>query len=725
MAYTEKQLMKLLHEQSLINQRLSVESGRASKALLDRLNVRMARIQKKIDDYPKKANDANKQHFEAIIVAHKKVEEEEAVKAIKETVREYMTQQNSRDRRVVREAQRELRALDKAQQNLVDKRIRQDMKIEVLEDFIDDSGVLHAVPDRVLEKYLRGSVLKLPRGIKPHMIEALFEEGSSIKNRITRVDNLPVTVKVLGDNVFNGCTSLKTLKLPPTLEIVGKAAIANCPSLVDVYIPASVNLIGQGAFQNSHIKYMTITPVSTSQMGIESQRGLSTLYVPEGIAESVEGAFVGAVIGEFRVGMNNKTYSAVDGNLYNKSGDTLIAYANGKTNESIALGEKVVAIADYAFSGATNLTSIKMGKNVKLIGASAFENLGDINMAGEHVNRSLDISECSDVVVGDRAFKNAGLTDAKGVDKIEVIGEEAFAGNRGLTGDLVTNAKVIHDRAFAGTGYKTAHLRGDMEYIGSEVFAGSDIENLILENMPKSIAGDAFYGMAKLLYADMPHEMFLDKNGKLLHGAALLARVSSWFKDSKNFQKLQLHAAEKNIRLVPATLIDKKGRERSWFMSVSEEEYNKMQETGETHITIDNREGKREVTFSKPTQEEVGEQGPVEQADYAIVERETPDPAMGIPEEDKVEGTVITASVDINPDTREVSIMHYQSQDLVEESETQETEHRMTQKEADLIANAYAISNQKQVDPYTLGPGETEELVQTLVQTRTRDGDNH
>lgn len=50
---------------------------------------------------------------------------------------------------------------------------------------------------------------------------------------------LPVGTKYIGNNVFNGCSDIRTLKIPATVEHVNDNIIAGCSSLADVYCYAT------------------------------------------------------------------------------------------------------------------------------------------------------------------------------------------------------------------------------------------------------------------------------------------------------------------------------------------------------------------------------------------------------------------------------------------------------------------------------------------------------
>lgn len=62
---------------------------------------------------------------------------------------------------------------------------------------------------------------------------------------------IPAGVRVIGAEVFSGCTYLERVELPETINAIGDGAFSNCAVLGDLYIPSSVTELGQGVFADS------------------------------------------------------------------------------------------------------------------------------------------------------------------------------------------------------------------------------------------------------------------------------------------------------------------------------------------------------------------------------------------------------------------------------------------------------------------------------------------
>ena len=79
------------------------------------------------------------------------------------------------------------------------------------------------------------------------------------------------------DEAFNGCTSIKKVKISSGVKSIGAFAFYNCPSLSSVSIPSTVKSIGTEAFsENKALKKLKI-PKSVTQIG-DHAYGFSFYY---------------------------------------------------------------------------------------------------------------------------------------------------------------------------------------------------------------------------------------------------------------------------------------------------------------------------------------------------------------------------------------------------------------------------------------------------------------
>ena len=130
-------------------------------------------------------------------------------------------------------------------------------------------------------------------------------------------------VTTIGDNAFNGCSSLTSVTIPNSVTTIGWRAFSGCSSLTSVTIPNIVTTIGGGAF-----------------------------------------------------GLCSSLTSVTIGNSVITIGDN--AFNGCSSLTSVTIPNSVTTIGYSAFSGCTRLQKVYIGKSVKTIRTSAFNNCTSI-----------------------------------------------------------------------------------------------------------------------------------------------------------------------------------------------------------------------------------------------------------------------------------------------------------------------------------------------------------
>lgn len=140
-------------------------------------------------------------------------------------------------------------------------------------------------------------------------------------------DGKPVTV--LAKEAFYGNSSIKSVYISDSITTIENIAISKCSSLEYIWIGASVNTLGENLF---------------------------------GMCDALT---------TFEVDKSNEKYQSIDGNLYSKSGDRLIHYANGKLEDTFVVPSNVKIIGYFAFSG-SNLVNIVLPEGLTTLDNYAF-----------------------------------------------------------------------------------------------------------------------------------------------------------------------------------------------------------------------------------------------------------------------------------------------------------------------------------------------------------------
>ena len=157
---------------------------------------------------------------------------------------------------------------------------------------------------------------------------------------------------------------------------IGKHAFLGCSKLASITIPGSVTSIGSYAFYDCY----SLTSITVSD--------------------------------------NNKYYKSIDGVLFDKNVQKIIAYPCGKSSNYYAIPDSVTSIGGYAFLGCSSLKSITIPGSVISIGEYGFSRCSKLT--------SITIPD-SVTSIGGEAFRGcSGLTSITIPDSVTSIGDGAF-----------------------------------------------------------------------------------------------------------------------------------------------------------------------------------------------------------------------------------------------------------------------------------------------------------
>ena len=172
-------------------------------------------------------------------------------------------------------------------------------------------------------------------------------------------------VKSIGQDAFSNCTSLTSVVIPNSVTSFENYAFWKCSALESINIPDSVTKLGANA-----IFYCD---------------SLTTIHIPSSVTQIVgpKLSLHSQNLVSITVDENNKHFCSVDGVLYTKSMDTILAYPEKKVGTAYSIPNSVTKIGDYAFSACRMLESIFVPDSVTDIGSRAFgecENLKNVNI---------------------------------------------------------------------------------------------------------------------------------------------------------------------------------------------------------------------------------------------------------------------------------------------------------------------------------------------------------
>ena len=247
--------------------------------------------------------------------------------------------------------------------------------------------------------------------------------------------------RVICDEAFYYCTSLKTLNLPAGLTSIGDAAFRLCTSLAALTLPVGLTSIGISAFSwCSSLETLNLPDGLTSigNNAFSECRSLETLNLPAGLTSIGANPFRGC--DKLKLSNHSSHFKIQDDLLLSSDGSQLISYM-GK-GSYVTIPDCVRSIGDSAFSECKSLAALNLPAGLTSIGNSAFSWCNSL----ETLNLPDGVKS-----IGDYAFFGCESLETLNLPAgLSSIGDYAFFGCRSLeTLNLPDGVKSIGDSAFS------------------------------------------------------------------------------------------------------------------------------------------------------------------------------------------------------------------------------------------------------------------------------------
>ena len=252
-------------------------------------------------------------------------------------------------------------------------------------------------------------------------------------------------VTKIGNNAFEGCTSLTDFTLNEGISNLGDMIFARCSGLTSIIIPESVSKITKGMFKEcTSLKEVgmknTLTEIadeafsgctsleirklnhSITKIGEDAFSGclsLTNIQLPNFLDYLGSGAFSYCDnLESISIGLVNESFPSSDGVLYNKDRTSLLVWPGAK--KDVVIQEDVIHIEDKCFQGNKQIVKVIFPENIERIGAYAFADCSSL----EQVDFPSTLNG-----IGEYAFNNcSSLKEFSLPDKIGSIDDFAFSG---------------------------------------------------------------------------------------------------------------------------------------------------------------------------------------------------------------------------------------------------------------------------------------------------------
>ncbi len=372
------------------------------------------------------------------------------------------------------------------------------------------------------------------RTVIPNSVTAIGGYAFSGCTGLTGALTIPNQITVIGANAYSGCSGLTSVTIGHSVDSIGNDAFYQCTAIASVSfnadscrysyclfnscsgfstltIGSNVKAIPASSFYRcNHLTGMLVIPNSVKTIGgyaFEGCTGLTLLSIGNAVTSIGDRAFYDCINmgGTLTIPQSVKTigssafssctsFSAI---VFNADSCTTGSLSGCSNVTSLNIGNNVKVIPDYAFYGLNITGTLTIPNSVKNIGKYAFQSCGGL-MGALIIPNSV-------LTIGQSAFSNcSGLTSLTIGNAVSTIGSNAFSNCSGLTSLTIGNAvSTIGSNAFSNcTGLASVVFNADSCIsMGSydKVFSGcTGAVTLTIGNNVKVIPTDAFYGFTGL-----------------------------------------------------------------------------------------------------------------------------------------------------------------------------------------------------------------------------------
>jgi hypothetical protein len=243
----------------------------------------------------------------------------------------------------------------------------------------------------------------------------------------------------------------------------------SCTGDLTIDPSAGITAIADYAFYFNHSSITSITiPDSVSSIGawaFNNEPNLKTINFSGSYSGPIGGRFDTSSLEEINFASSNLNYTSIDGVVFNKAGDALIYYPQGRKSLSYVLPGGVLFILSGAFTGGNYLQQVSVPNSVIAIGDGAFQQ----NQSLRTVTLGTGVTD-----LGTSVFYNnfgAGLENVELTNSLRTIGEATFVGLKWQNVTIPEGVTSIGVRAFEGnTRLRSITLPSTLTSLSADAF---------------------------------------------------------------------------------------------------------------------------------------------------------------------------------------------------------------------------------------------------------------
>lgn len=363
---------------------------------------------------------------------------------------------------------------------------------------------------RITEYTGNDSTVIVPSEDTAGLIVTVIGNGAFLGKDVEMI-SIPESIRIIAENAFSDCTSLKKVILPEGLKTIGFNAFSGCAALESIHIPDSVeSLSGAAFFDCSNLKNVNY-PVSwkdtndCTESPFVNCDALEKFTIPEGVSMIPDYAFCDAIsineislpdsvvsIGQCAFAGTNIEEITIPEEV---STISLNTFWNCVSLKNVSLPEGLKRIEGQAFSNCSSLESIHIPDSVEILTGGAFEFCSNL----VNVNYPINWKDSSDSYVSPFANCDAlkRITVPSGVTAIpDYAFYDAVSLEEVVLPDSLTSIGV---QSFSITGIKSITIPAGVTIIPHSAFKDCvSLKNIILPEALKTIEAEAFSDCSSL-----------------------------------------------------------------------------------------------------------------------------------------------------------------------------------------------------------------------------------